>query len=124
MTTVVKRFPAKFVGPKFHEVSISGKSYSDGSVFYRRGIFWKKVVEQEERGRYFVGSLLYVLTLLGGISNWINNCLIPVSRLDLSGQTEEAVSYGKESQKKKEWEGREGERRGHRKRNTAQGTVF
>lgn len=41
--------------------------------------------------------------VLKGISNWINNCLIPISQLDLSAQTEEAVSYGKES--KKEWEG-------------------
>lgn len=43
------------------------------------------------------------LTLLEGISNWINNCLIPISQLDLSAQTEEAVSYGKE--REKEWEG-------------------
>lgn len=34
--------------------------------------------------------------LLEGISNWINDCLIPISQLDLAGQTEEAVSYGKE----------------------------
>lgn len=35
--------------------------------------------------------------LLEGISNWINNCLIPFSQLDLSAQTEEAVSYGKDT---------------------------
>ena len=47
--------------------------------------------------------------LLEGISNWINNCLIPISRLDLPAQREEAASYGKESER--EWEGgRERER--------------
>lgn len=46
------------------------------------------------------------LTLLGGISNWINNCLIPISQLDLSAQTAEAMSYGKERKKS----GRERER--------------
>lgn len=33
-------------------------------------------------------------TLLEGISNWINNCLIPISQLHLFAQTE-AVSYGR-----------------------------
>lgn len=36
--------------------------------------------------------------LLERISNWINNCLIPFSQLDLSAQTEEAVSYGEEKE--------------------------
>lgn len=40
------------------------------------------------------------LTLLEGISNWINNCLIPISQLDLSALTEEPVSYGKEMEKR------------------------
>lgn len=38
--------------------------------------------------------------LLEGIFNWINNCLIPISQLDLAGQTEEAASYGKERGKR------------------------
>lgn len=53
--------------------------------------------------------------LLEGISNWINNCLIPISQLDLSAQTEEAVSYGKESEKRGEGES---ERSGKTQRDT------
>lgn len=71
-------------------------------MFYCKDILGK-IKEKEERGQYFIGILLE------GTSNWINNCLIPISQLDLSVQTEEAVSYGKEG--KKEWEG-ESERHG------------
>lgn len=41
-------------------------------------------------------------TVLEGISNWINNCLIPIILLDLPAQTKEAVSYGKNREKKAE----------------------
>lgn len=51
--------------------------------------------EEEERGQSLIGILLCTDTALR-ISNWINNCLIPISRLDLSTQTEGAVPYGKE----------------------------
>lgn len=47
--------------------------------------------------------------MLEGISNWINNCLIPISLLDLPAQTEGAVSYGKDRKK------REGESEKHGK---------
>lgn len=65
------------------------------------------------------------LTLLEGISNWINNCLIPISQLDLSAQTEEDASYGKE--RNTEWEGervKDMERHRYMRRKGAQGTVF
>lgn len=42
------------------------------------------------------------LTLLEGISNWINNCLIPISRLDLSAHVGKAVFVGKT------WQGERG----------------
>lgn len=58
--------------------------------------------------KVFVLESCFTLTLLEGSSNWINNCLIPISKLDLSAQTEEAESYGKE---RKEKEG-ENERHG------------
>lgn len=41
-------------------------------------------------------------TVLEGISNWINNCLIPIILLDLPAQTKEAVSYGKNRKKGEE----------------------
>lgn len=67
-------------------------------------------------------------TVLEGISNWINNCLIPIILLDLPAQTKEAVSYGKK-RKKKERRG-ESERHGetltdeYMRRNRVQGSVF
>lgn len=54
-----------------------------------------------EKGQFLLG-FCYALTLLEGFPNWINKCLIPISWLDLSAQTEEAVSYGRDEEK--EWE--------------------
>lgn len=67
-------------------------------------------------------------TVLQGISNWINNCLIPIILLDLPAQTKEAVSYGKNRKKKRERG--ESERHGktltdgYMKRNRVQGSSF
>lgn len=70
-------------------------------MYYYKDMFGENR-EKEERGQYFIGILLYS-DAARGMSNWINNCLIPISQLDLSAQTEKAVSYGKE--REKEWEG-------------------
>lgn len=61
-------------------------------------------IEKRKKEDSILLELCGTLMLLGGISNWINNCLIPISQLDLSAQTEEAVSYGKGREKKKKRE--------------------
>lgn len=65
------------------------------------------------------------LTVLEGISNWINNCLIPISLLDLLAQTGEAASYGKDCGGEGEMESeRQGKTLTDLKRNRVQGSVF
>lgn len=64
------------------------------------------------------------LTLLEGISNWINNCLIPISQLDLSALTEEAVLWERDGRRvrgrEKETQtdtGKQNKHKGHGSRN-------
>lgn len=65
------------------------------TVFFCKDVFGENMEKKDSVLLESCGTL----TPLEGISNWINNCLIPISQLDPSARTEEAVSYGKERKK-------------------------
>ena len=80
------------LGLKFSKLSISSGWLA---VSYCKDMFEMKISKRRAGGCILL-EFCCTPVLLEGISNWINDCLIPISQLDLAGQTEEAVSYGKE----------------------------
>lgn len=77
----------------FHELSISDSSFGWPTVFATACL---QRLRTEKKENCILLDFCCTLTVLEGISNWINNCLIPISLFDPTAQTEKAVSYRKE----------------------------
>lgn len=76
---------------------MSEKSSGRLSVLLR-GHVWREQGKGKKEDSILL-EFCCTLTLLEGISNWINNCLIPISQLDLSALTEEAVLWERDGRR-------------------------